>query len=211
MRFVIVVVGSFWPLIRTLSSIAQPPFQPPCPFLPFPTLVKALQGFQRPKQTRKQQNQFNWWRPCAVFTKFLKWQPVPMGCLNTPRLFSLGGELTLIFFFFSLKKSPQNWTAFSSFRGEWTCSPRFRTAKSYFCNDVREGKWPMATASITKSKVKTQDGFCCLPKRPNQREAETTHSLFENVKGKSSQDRNKHKNSVKCEHFIFGLGDLVWI
>ena len=68
----------------------------------------------------------------------------------------------------------------------------------------------MAISPITKSLDKTQDWFCCLPKTSNQREAETTHSLFENVKGKSSQDRNKHKNSVKCEHFIFGLGDLGW-
>ena len=92
--------------------------------------------------------------------------------------------------------------------GEKMCSPRFKTAKSYFCTDVLDGKWPMATAPITKESDKTQDAFVFTPKNPNQREAETIHSLFGNVEGKSSQDRNNPKNSVKCEHFIFGLGDL---
>ena len=32
--------------------------------------------------------------------------------------------------------------------------------------------------------------------------------IFKNVESKSSQDRNKPKNSVKCEHFIFVLGHL---
>ena len=67
----------------------------------------------------------------------------------------------------------------------------------------------MATAPITKESGKTQDAFVFTPKNPKQREAETIHSLFVNVEGKSSQDRNNPKNSVKCEHFIFGLGDLV--
>ena len=31
--------------------------------------------------------------------------------------------------------------------------------------------------------------------------------IFKNVESKSSQDRNKPKNSVNCEHFIFVLGD----
>ena len=101
----------------------------------------------------------------VVLTKFVNWQPVQKGCLNTPGLFSLGGELHLFFFFFSLKKSPQNLTTFSSFWGEWKCSPRFRTAKSYFCNEKFQRNWPMATASITKSKDKTQDQFCCLPQK----------------------------------------------
>ena len=131
------------------------------------------------------------------------------GCLNTLRLFSLGGELPLIFFFFSLKKSPQNWIVFSSFWGEQKCSPRFRTAKSYFCIDVRDGKWPMDAAPITKSKDKTQDRFCWRPKSPNQRAVELTYPLFGNVESKSSQDRNKPKNSVNCEHFIFGSGHPV--
>ena len=33
--------------------------------------------------------------------------------------------------------------------------------------------------------------------------------IFKNVESKSSEDRNKPKNSVNCEHFIFVLGDLV--
>ena len=66
----------------------------------------------------------------------------------------------------------------------------------------------MATAPITKEKDKTQVAFVFSPKIPNQRAVEWTHSLFEIVVGKSSQDRNKPKNTVKCEHFIFGLGDL---
>ena len=85
------------------------------------------------------------------------------------------------------------------------CSPRFRTAKSYFCTDVLDGKWPMATAPITKERGKTQDAFVFTPKSPNQSEVKWTHSLFEIVESKSSQDRNNPKNSVKCEHFF-----LVW-
>ena len=32
--------------------------------------------------------------------------------------------------------------------------------------------------------------------------------IFKNVESKSSQDRNKQKKSVNCEHFIFGLGQV---
>ena len=35
--------------------------------------------------------------------------------------------------------------------------------------------------------------------------------IFENVESKSSWNRNKPKNSVKCEHFIFGLGHVAWM
>ena len=66
----------------------------------------------------------------------------------------------------------------------------------------------MATAPITKQNDKTQVCFVISWKSPDQREAETIHSLFVNVEGKSSQDINKPKIWVKGEHYSFGLGHL---
>ena len=69
------------------------------------------------------------------------------------------------------------------------------------------GQWPQPQSQKRVARLETLL-FSPL-KNPTQREAETIHSLFVNVEGKSSQDRNNPKNSVKCEHFLFGLGDLV--
>ena len=101
MRFVIVLVGSFWPLIHCFSTTPQPRFQPPHPFHPFLSLVMALQGFCNHLNniTNKTQSIFKDHRvwSSGVFEVTASSEE---GCLNTLRLFSLGGELPLIFFLF---------------------------------------------------------------------------------------------------------------
>ena len=67
----------------------------------------------------------------------------------------------------------------------------------------------MATASIKNSNIKTQDRFCCLPKRSNQGEAETTHSLFGNVEGKSSQKRKYPLKIRQKVNTYFCMGHLA--
>ena len=66
----------------------------------------------------------------------------------------------------------------------------------------------MATAAITKPKDKTQDAFVISHKKPNQWEVEWTHSRFVKLKANLPKSGNNPQNSVKCEHFIFGLGHV---
>ena len=154
--------------LRTSSTLSSPPF----------VLSRRYKALDPPKQpTKTKHNQFSktfWWSSWS----FEGTVSSEEGCLNTLRLFSRGGELHLSFFFFSLKKSPQNWTSFSTVWGEWKSSPRFRTAKSYFWIDVLQRKRPMATAPITKAEDMPRSWFCFPPEKPNQSEAKKNTFTF---------------------------------
>ena len=150
---------AFPPLLSLPSNLLVP-------LSPFLTPNKALQGFQLPKQPTNTKIQ--------SISKTLLWSSWIFkvttssgeGCLNTVRLFSLGGELFWSFFFFSLKISIENRTSFSTVWGERKCSTRFRTAKSYFCIDVlhQMGQWPRHQSQNRMSKLKT--GFVVDQKAP---------------------------------------------
>ena len=97
-RFVIVLVGSFQPLIHSLS-VTPLPTSDPTPFSPlsylFSRLYKALNNLNNEKTTTQSifEDHREWsLRFCGVTASSEE------GCLNTLRLFSLGGELALIFF-----------------------------------------------------------------------------------------------------------------
>ena len=105
LRFVIVVVGSFWPLNQSLSTNAQHPFKLPLPSLPFLNPMMALQGFFiDPNNQPTKQNQFNFQRLWVVFAKFWSDNQFWRWLLKYPGLFLLGGELTLIFFLFLVEE-----------------------------------------------------------------------------------------------------------
>ena len=136
----------------------------------FTCLSGAFTRFlQLPKQHTKQ-NTINFQRPFGGLWRSL-WSDSLFGggLLKYPGPFFAGRRTDFVLFFFSLKKSIQNWTAFSTVRGERKCSTRFGTAKSYFCNEPFQRNRPMATAPNTKAKDKTQDAFVFSPKSPNQR------------------------------------------
>ena len=93
MRFVVVLVGPFQPLIPTGSATAQPPFPTSSCLSTLPHSYKALQGFDHPKQTTKKQIQSI--EDNLVWSSWIFKVTTSSreGCLNTLRLFSLGGEL----------------------------------------------------------------------------------------------------------------------
>ena len=94
-----VVVGPFQPLILSLLTTAQACFLPPLPFVPTPSHVKARPGFYQPKKNNTKTKSIELMKTmCGLHEVFELTASSEEGCLNTPRLFSLGGELTLIFF-----------------------------------------------------------------------------------------------------------------
>ena len=138
----------------------------------------------------------------VVLTKFVNWQPVRMDCLNTPGLFSLGGELTLIFFFFSSKKSPQNWTASSSLR-EQKCSPHLGPPSRIFAmkNFNEIGQWRQTQSQNRRTCLEVDVVF---PLKSPIRARPSRHIHFlEMFKANLSKSGNKHKNSTRVDTFIF--------
>ena len=102
----VVVVGLFWPLIQAFQPLLS---WLPTSFLPFLPYPISCQGFttlsQPPKQQSKQKlNQFSKTTVCGLHIIFEVIASSVKGCLNTLRLFSLGGELTLIFFLFLVEE-----------------------------------------------------------------------------------------------------------
>ena len=92
MRFVMVVVGSYQPLMQSLLTTAQACVLPP---IPFHLLPYSCQGFKRPKNQQTKNNSIfeDHVRSSGVFEVTASSEE---GCLNTLRLFSLGGELHFI-------------------------------------------------------------------------------------------------------------------
>ena len=68
------------------------------------------------------------------------------------------------------------------------------------------GQWPQPQSQNRRSKLKT--GFVVHRKAPIRERPRRHIHFLKNVECKSSKNENNPKNSVNCEHFIFGLGHI---
>ena len=202
-----IVVGSFRPLIEMNEPRSTPCFSPLDPFSSsclLEWLYKALCSYQTNKNKI---NQLCWRLGCLHGSSSLTEPQVP--CLNTPALFSFGGEAHLEMFPLFVDSFYKNLCCFFVVlrRMDMTKSEMDRVI--VFLQMIFDPNWPLAVNQITKPKTNLKVCFVMSTKLPIKTKKSGQFHFLKMLKANLLQNGRSPKILKKVDTFIFIWETLV--
>ena len=128
--------------------------------------------------------------------------------LNTPALFSFGGEAHLEMFPLFVDKFSTNLCCFFVDLRTINMTKSETDRVIVFLQMIFDRNWPQAWTKSQNQRQTSNSLLWCRPNSQSERR-KWTLPLFENVESKSSPKRMNPKKIQKVDTFIFNLGDLA--